>query len=312
MDWLQVMFWLLLGVVGACLGSFLCCQARRLRLRELATHPHQRRQRGARNQPPAPVKTARQGKSSAAQTSRNGAVQSQVSAAALGARSVCLSCGQQLKWYDNIPLLSWLMLGGRCRYCHAKIGALEPLSELGMALAFVLCGVAFVTVQLPVGEFIGLLIFSCLIGFLAIYDGAYGELPTPILTISVIYAIIMATLKIWAGFLATGWTPELILAPLGAAAILGGLYLLLYLVSRGKWVGDGDWLLGVALGLMLGSPWLALVALCLANLLAFFVSLPLMWRKQMKKSAIPLGPFLVAAFLVVAASQEFLLQLLQI
>ena len=52
------------------------------------------------------------------------------------ARSHCMNCDYQLKWYDNIPVLSWLMLGGKCRKCHKKIGCAEVFAELVTALLF--------------------------------------------------------------------------------------------------------------------------------------------------------------------------------
>ena len=51
-------------------------------------------------------------------------------------RSHCLSCGYQLKWYDLIPIISWLSLGGKCRKCHSKIGATEFLTEVSMFALF--------------------------------------------------------------------------------------------------------------------------------------------------------------------------------
>ncbi len=316
---MRALYLIALCVFGACLGSFLCCQARRLHLRG-------------------------QGKR-------------------LGRRSVCLHCGRQLKWYDNIPILSWLVLRGRCRYCHARIGRLELLAELGLALAFLCLGLNFdfsSSDPLVWGNFLLVLVLTCLLGFLAIYDGAYGELPTAVLTISISCAIMIATLKIWAGFLAGGWTAGLVLEPLGAVAVLGGVYLILYVVSKGGWVGDGDWLLGLALGLALGNTWLALLTLCLANLLACVVGVPLLLKSnrtggtsrakplgrakrvdrtgqsgqsdrvgqanralertsrsgRSKKVAasraaakISLGPFLISAFVIIYAGQNFFLNL---
>ena len=51
-------------------------------------------------------------------------------------RSHCMHCKYQLKWYDNIPIISWLMLGGKCRKCHKKIGAAELMAEILMAAVF--------------------------------------------------------------------------------------------------------------------------------------------------------------------------------
>ena len=54
----------------------------------------------------------------------------------VGPRSECPSCGAQIAAYDNVPVVSWLLLGGHCRSCHARIPARYPLIELGVGLAF--------------------------------------------------------------------------------------------------------------------------------------------------------------------------------
>ena len=54
------------------------------------------------------------------------------------ARSHCMNCDYQLKWYDNIPILSWLMLGGKCRKCRKSIGVAEIAAEVGLAAVFAL------------------------------------------------------------------------------------------------------------------------------------------------------------------------------
>ena len=136
--------------------------------------------------------------------------------------------------------------------------------------------------------------------FLAIYDGLYGELPVFCLTISIICAIIIAVLRYWTVFSTISsfrWGP--IVSTLISAAILGGIYLLLYLVSKGRWVGSGDWLLALAIGIALSSPWLALMELLIANLLATIIMFPSAIKRQNHK--IYFGPFLVAAFVVVYA-----------
>ena len=88
-----------------------------------------------------------------------------------------------------------------------------------------------------------------------------------------------------------------------SVAVLGGVYLLLYIISKGKWVGDGDWILGSALALVLGTPWLALVTLFLANFLACMVMLQMI--KRLKNHKIYFGPFLVIAFVIVYSFSEY-------
>lgn len=264
---MQVVFYVLLYalafIVGACLGSFLCCQARRLRLKEKGKQP-------------------------------------------LGRRSACPHCKHKLKWYENLPIISWLLQRGKCRKCGKKIGAAEILSELltglavlGITMAFIYSAGANLTtdVAIWVTFAISLLLTLTLI-FLAIYDGLYGELPCSCLIFSAICAIIIVIIRLsseFSGNLANfSWQP--ILNHLFAVLILGGIYLVLYLVSKGKWVGDGDWILGTIIALTLGTPWLALVALFIANFSACLVMYPKV--RKLKNHTIYFGPFLVFAFII--------------
>lgn len=263
---MQAVFLILLFILGSCFGSFLCCQVRRLRIKETT--------KGKNHKP--------------------------------NSRSVCLSCKYQLKWYDNIPIFSWLFLRGKCRKCGQKIGFAEIISEFTLGLAFLALGTTLdinSATVLEWGIFIATLILMLPLGFLAIYDGIYGELPTVYLTISIICAIIVLCLKEWLTLSISPFSPENIFGPLASVAILGGLYFLLYFASKGKWVGDGDWLLGTALGLALASPWLAIVTLFIANVLACLVIIPLMRKSRTKK--IYFGPFMVAAFVVTLTFADF-------
>lgn len=265
---MQAVFLTLLFILGCCFGSFLCCQARRLHARETA--------KGKKHH------------------------------AKFGSRSVCLSCNYQLKWYDNIPIFSWLLLRGKCRKCGKKIGLAEFFSELSLGLAFLALGTTLDINSATVlgwAILIATLILMLLLGFLAIYDGIYGELPTVYLMSSIACAIIILCLKEWLALSITPFSLENILNPVASLAILGGLYFILYFASKGKWVGDGDWLLGTALGLALASPWLAIVTLFIANVLACLVMAPLMRKTRAKK--IYFGPFMVSAFVITLTFADF-------
>ncbi len=216
-------------------------------------------------------------------------------------RSVCLHCGRRLKWYDNIPIVSWLFLKGKCRKCHKFIGFAEIYAEMGVALAWMGLGFAFVFAGdysgLSWGLFIANLILALPLFLLAIYDGLYKELPVFALIISIILAAVVLGLKEVKWAESGVFSVSFILNPVFSVLILGGLYLFLYLISRGKWVGDGDWLIGVALGLALASPWLALITLFLSNFLATIAYFIPFYKNKRKQ--IPFGPFLVIAFVIV-------------
>ena len=230
----------------------------------------------------------------------------------LGKRSVCLSCRKQLKWYDNVPVLSWLVLRGKCRYCGAKIGIMEILAEVLMGVAFVLVSLN-VDIEALVVEpsawkiisYVATLILVLSLGFLAIYDGKWGELPNFALIISCALAFIIVILKYTDGT----HMLEGIWGELAAVIILGGLYLVLYLASQGRWVGNGDWILGVIAGLVLGNAWLALVALFIANALGTIVMYPFV-RKQ-KDKRIHFGPFLMAGCVIVMSFADVFMSLIR-
>ena len=216
--------------------------------------------------------------------------------ARLGKWSVCLSCGHRLSWYENIPILSWLFLRGRCRKCYQKIGWMELLIEVLMGLAFLGAGTTVNIMSLDWlgwAHFIVLLILISGLGFLAVYDGMWGKLPVAVLTFTGVCAIILVILKQWSLFLVDGFSWGNLLDILGGVALLGGVYAVLLLVSKGKWVGDGDYILGAILGLAVSSTWLSLIIMFLANFLGLTIMAP------MGKKRIYFGPFLVIAFVIV-------------
>lgn len=270
-----VCFLIILFILGACFGSFLCCQARREHLRA-------------------------------------GKYKS------LSSRSICLHCHRRLKWYDNIPIISWLFLRGRCRECHKKIGLTEFLSEILTALIWLALGLSFIfstssslnhfsASPLDWAIFIATLVLTLPLIFLSIYDALYGELPVFILIVSILISVVILVLRevSWATMNPTGvFLPDYILQPLGAFLILGGLYLLLYLLSKGKWVGDGDWLLATAIAFALARVWPALLTLTLTNLLAVVIMAPILHRSHHR--SLPLGPFLVSAFLIISIVYPYL------
>lgn len=194
-------------------------------------------------------------------------------------RSFCPQCQKQIAWYDNIPLLSFVLLGGRCRQCQKPIGWQYPLVELAAGLIFLFLYWHF---GLTLKFWIYLVLTSVLL-IIFVYDLKYGQILDEVAVPAMIFSF-FAGLYLKLGF----W--NLILA-----AVLGaGFFGLQYLVSAGRWVGDGDIRLGALMGLMLGWKYL-LVALFLAYLIGAGVSLVLLaLKKKAMSSEIPFGPFLAA------------------
>lgn len=209
-------------------------------------------------------------------------------------RSRCLRCRHTLAWYDLIPLASWLSTRGKCRYCARPIGWFEPIIELSMASLFIL-SYAFwplpITQPFEVTQFILWLTASVLLIVLCAYDLKWYLLPNramfPLIAVGAVSALI-------AVFSAPdSWQAILSLAI--AIAILSGLYLVLWFISKGAWIGFGDVKLGLALALLLGEWYLAFIALFAANIVGCLIVLPaLLAGKITRKTRIPFGPLLIA------------------
>ena len=227
------------------------------------------------------------------------------------ARSHCMNCNYQLKWYDNIPIISWLLLGGKCRKCHKKIGFSEIAAEVLMAALFALSFAFWPRKEgLNIGDgfaiagFVVYLVQLVLFMIMAVYDAKWKEMPTLILIISgvvgfIYWALLAIELIVFGAF-----STDVLLQVLGALLILPGFYYFMYKASKETWVGSGDAILCVPLALMLGNYWLAMFCLFGSNMIGSLVMVPVTAMKKEKHAMIPFGPFLIAGFLVVFFLQD--------
>lgn len=213
-------------------------------------------------------------------------------------RSMCTHCKHELGSKDLIPVISWLSLGGKCRYCHKSIGIQYPLVELSTALLFVASYVWWPSIFGNTQYVLLGLWLALLVGYMAllVYDLRWYILPdrivAPLAGIAGGYAVVS---------IATAYRPmSALLNVLLAVIVGGGIFYALYQVSGGKWIGGGDVKLGWVLGLVLGTPARAFLMIFLAALLGSLVSLPLLMTKKVKReSVIPFGPFLIVAAIIV-------------
>jgi leader peptidase (prepilin peptidase)/N-methyltransferase len=208
--------------------------------------------------------------------------------------SQCLHCSYKLKWYDLIPIISWLSLRGKCRNCHKPIGWFEFLMEIGVA-AFFVVSYAFwpggVESGLSIAHFVLWLAAGVVMAMLFAYDVKWFLLPDKLnIALAIIgVGIVGVTAAETQNIGAT------LLTAVGALAVLSGLYALLFILSRGRWVGFGDVKLGVGLALILVNWQLAVIALFLANLIGCLIVIPLLVSKKVKRNShIPFGPLLIA------------------
>lgn len=213
-------------------------------------------------------------------------------------RSRCLHCGHTLAWYDLLPLVSWASTAGRCRYCHHKIGWFEPLMEVGTALLFVgsylLWPVSF-DVASHVITF-GLWLVACvMLVMLLAYDAKWFLLPNKVMLPLTGVAVVIAVIHV-----ASSLSTVSSLISLGVAiVILSGLYLVLWLLSKGRWIGFGDVKLGLALALLLGDWQLAFLTLFAANLLGCLIVIPGMLAGKISRGThVPFGPLLIVGAVI--------------
>lgn len=213
-------------------------------------------------------------------------------------RSVCLHCGHQLEWYDLIPLISWLSLQGKCRYCRRPIGWTEPVVELSMAVFFAVSYLhwpTLLTTGFEVAHLAVWLATGTVLAILFIYDMRWFLLPNPIVFTAIGLGIVNVGVTLVDGHFALAQIMNIIYA----CVVLSGIYYLIYILSRHKWVGFGDVKLGLALALSLADWQLAILALFFANLIGTIIFLPLMVGGKVKRQAhVPFGPLLIGGWLI--------------
>lgn len=212
-------------------------------------------------------------------------------------RSVCPHCSHVLAARDLIPVVSWLSVGGKCRYCRKPISLQYPIVEILTALLFVISYYAW-PVAMSGSQWALLsawLVAVVLFVALSVYDIRWMELPDRLVAILTGVAVVIV---LGTAFIAG--EPSELLGALWGVLCIAGLFYVLFQVSGGKWIGGGDVKLGVPLGLLVGGPLKSILLIFVASLLGTLVVLPLLLTGNRKLSQkLPFGPFLIiAAFIV--------------
>lgn len=292
------MSWILIGILGLIAGSFLNCLVWRICNNESFT--------------PTPFFPLFRG-------SAGGTKESSTNSASfetiphgkvwgfIRGRSKCPRCGRVLKWFELIPVLSFVIQKARCRSCQQKISWQYPIVEITMALLFLFTIYNFSRHSgIPTSSFLDnfgaagqfsisnfqYLIFNifiiCVLAVIFLTDLNFGIISDWIVwpgALIIFFGQLLLGLSWW----------RLVLA----MAISGSFFGLQYLVSRGRWIGAGDIGLGFLMGAILGWPGI-LVALMLAYMSGAIIGLALVaLKKKTFKSAIPFGIFLIPATFVV-------------
>ncbi len=199
-------------------------------------------------------------------------------------RSHCMTCNHQLKWYDNIPLISWvILLRGRCRYCKAPISPQYPLVEFANGVLWVLTAVVK---GLSIDSLLYALLFSALLT-LSIIDFRTYEIPAGINIFILALGLIMTVLH------NAEWLDHVI----GFLAVSIPLYIII-LVTDGRGIGGGDMKLMATAGLMLG--WKLII---LAFALGCIIGAPIHLIRMKVSGAdrvLAMGPYLSIGIFIAA------------
>jgi len=209
--------------------------------------------------------------------------------------SRCPKCGHQIRWFENIPLISWLVLRGKCSACGTGISVRYPLIELATAALFAACGIAF-------GDQPTTLLWC---GFMAVLVAAAGiDWDTTLLPDDLTLPLL------WAGLIAAalGWLPiplkESLWGVVTGYLSLWSVYWLFKLTTGKEGMGYGDFKLLAALGAWLG--WSMILPVVLASsVIGAVIGIGMKLTGSLREGVyIPFGPFLAGAGLVVALAGQ--------
>jgi prepilin signal peptidase PulO-like enzyme (type II secretory pathway) len=218
-------------------------------------------------------------------------------------RSICMTCSKTLRWYELIPVFSFVIQNGRCRRCASAISHQYPLVELGTGIMFALVAFHFLPI-LSISQSmyvflvtIYVLIFSLLM-VISVYDIRHKIIPDRLVYFYVFITFLMLFVN------PTGFGPLFIMPTLVtflAGPICAAPFALLWLVSRGRWMGLGDAKLVLGIGWMLGL-FMSLAAITLSFWIGSVVGLAMLFslaKKANMKTEIPFAPFLILGALIV-------------
>lgn len=196
-------------------------------------------------------------------------------------RSRCDYCHKFLCWYDLIPVLSYFLTSGKCRYCHKQISIIYPFFELLSGILFSLT--LFLLFPLSIVSIIFYFFMTSILLVIFFIDLFYQIIPFKIVIPSILFVWLYNLL----------YSPILSLNYLFAALSAGLFFFILFTLTRGKGMGFGDVIFAFFMGSLLGFPRI-IIALYIAFIVGALVGIiyVVAKRKKIHGTAIPFGPFL--------------------
>ncbi len=198
-------------------------------------------------------------------------------------RSFCPNCQKNIPWYDLIPVLSYIILRGRCRFCRATIGIQYPVVEISTAIL----ALVFYKKYGLTGEFFKIAVFCCLLIIIAWIDCFHRRIPNKLSILGIIAGLA------WAYFYG-----KAALFHAGLGMLIGGgiLFPIAFFYPRG--MGMGDVKLLAMIGAFVGVK-AALYTLFIGSALGAVIGLGLLyWKTITPKTQIPFGPFLAVGAII--------------
>lgn len=232
-------------------------------------------------------------------------------------RSGCMSCGEKLSWMELVPVLSFFLLKGRCKSCGSKISNQYWIVELATAALFILVWMQ----NFPLLHLVFALILVSLLIVIAVYDLKHTIIPNKIVYTFIGIAL-LSNIPVFGTASLEAILVNFVLVLVSGVLVAAPLFIL-WLVSKGRWMGFGDikltfgfgLILGVYGGLtaiMLGFIFGAVIGLFLLYIpkVIKYVSLSLTSSRFTMSSEIPFAPFLIAGFFLVFLFDIDILQLM--
>ncbi|MFO7807338.1 MAG: prepilin peptidase [Candidatus Moraniibacteriota bacterium] len=230
--------------------------------------------------------------------------------------SKCDFCGYKLRWYDNVPILSFLLLKGKCRKCGKELSWQYPLVEFSTGAVFVLTYLflfqgktAWMVDWIFLVEVGYHLLVVYLLFVIFVWDWKYLIIPDFLVLIGISATV---AFEIYRSFETNCFFANLD-CPLSGGILgslaIGGFFGFLYFVSRGRWIGGGDVKIGFWLGFLVKikmAYFLILFSYLLGSVFAIFL---LLFAKKKMKSQIAFGPFLVLSVYLIIFGKDAILKI---
>ncbi|MGN9164162.1 prepilin peptidase [Tissierellaceae bacterium HCP3S3_D8] len=211
--------------------------------------------------------------------------------------SHCPKCNHILRWYDNIPVISYLILFGRCRYCKDKISLIYPVVEILNGIIYV----ALYSNYIYLIDFIYYATVSSILLIIGFIDLKEMIIPDTLTVMVFIISVIYKVLRYPSSHIMMEF-----LAGLKGLVLAGILFLTIVLISKNG-MGEGDIILISVLGFILGIEFI-LIDIFFSFVLAAIISLFLLYLKiKTKKDPIPFAPFIIISFFIVLFYGSFIL-----